>query len=63
LAGWQIVARFIVAQFIGEARTGYEWLIDGIAAAIGAVVASAAAASRSARRSGAIFCTVMSVSL
>jgi len=30
----------IVAQFIGEARTGYEWLADAIAAAVGAVVAS-----------------------
>jgi uncharacterized membrane protein YeaQ/YmgE (transglycosylase-associated protein family) len=30
----------VIAQFIGEARTGYEWLVDGIAAVIGAVVAS-----------------------
>lgn len=30
----------VVAQFIGEARTGFEWLVDGIAAALGAVVAS-----------------------
>lgn len=30
----------VVAQFIGEARTGFEWLADGIAVAIGAVVAS-----------------------
>lgn len=30
----------IVAQFIGETRTGYEWLVDGIAAAIGALIAS-----------------------
>lgn len=30
----------VVAQFIGETRTGYEWLVDGIAAALGAVVAS-----------------------
>ena len=30
----------VVAQFIGETRTGYEWLVDGIAAAIGAVIAS-----------------------
>ena len=30
----------VVAQFIGETRTGYEWLIDAIAAAIGALVAS-----------------------
>jgi hypothetical protein len=30
----------VVAQFVGETRTGFEWLADGIAAAIGAVVAS-----------------------
>ena len=30
----------VVAQFIGEVRTGYEWLADFIAAAIGAVIAS-----------------------
>src|SRR6185369_3314834 len=30
----------VIAQFIGETRTGYEWLADGIGAAIGAVVAS-----------------------
>lgn len=30
----------VVAQFIGEARTGYEWLVDGIAAAFGAIIAS-----------------------
>lgn len=30
----------VVAQFIGETRTGYEWLVDGIAFAIGAVFAS-----------------------
>jgi hypothetical protein len=30
----------VVAQFIGEARTGYEWLADAVAAALGAVVAS-----------------------
>jgi|GEM_PF-5478921 uncharacterized membrane protein YeaQ/YmgE (transglycosylase-associated protein family) len=30
----------VIAQYIGEARTGYEWLADGIAAVIGAVVAS-----------------------
>jgi uncharacterized membrane protein YeaQ/YmgE (transglycosylase-associated protein family) len=30
----------VVAQFIGEARTGFEWLADAIAAALGAVVAS-----------------------
>ncbi len=30
----------VIAQFIGETRTGYEWLVDGVAAAIGALVAS-----------------------
>lgn len=30
----------VVAQFIGEANTGYEWLVDGIAAAFGAIIAS-----------------------
>jgi hypothetical protein len=44
-AGWiAIVAGAllfgIVAQFIGETRTGYEWLADGIAAGLGAVIAS-----------------------
>ena len=29
-----------IAQFIGEARTGYEWLVDAIAAAIGALIGS-----------------------
>lgn len=45
LGGWAIlVAGSLVfggiAQFIGETRTGYEWLIDAIAAAVGALVAS-----------------------
>jgi uncharacterized membrane protein YeaQ/YmgE (transglycosylase-associated protein family) len=30
----------VLAQFIGETRTGYEWLIDAIAAGTGAIVAS-----------------------
>jgi uncharacterized membrane protein YeaQ/YmgE (transglycosylase-associated protein family) len=30
----------VIAQFIGETRTGYEWLADGVAAALGAVIAS-----------------------
>lgn len=30
----------VVAQIVGETRTGYEWLVDGIAAAIGALFAS-----------------------
>lgn len=30
----------VIVQFIGETKTGYEWLIDAIAAALGAVIAS-----------------------
>ena len=30
----------VIAQLIGETRTGYEWLIDAIAAGFGAIVAS-----------------------
>jgi uncharacterized membrane protein YeaQ/YmgE (transglycosylase-associated protein family) len=30
----------VVAQFVGQTRTGFEWLVDAIAVAIGAVVAS-----------------------
>jgi len=30
----------VVAQLIGETRTGYEWLVDAIGAGIGAIVAS-----------------------
>jgi hypothetical protein len=30
----------VVAQFVGQAGTGYEWLIDAAAFALGAVVAS-----------------------
>jgi len=45
LWGWALIvvgalAFGVIAQFVGETRTGYEWLIDAIAAAIGAVVAS-----------------------
>jgi uncharacterized membrane protein YeaQ/YmgE (transglycosylase-associated protein family) len=29
-----------VAQSVGEARTGYEWLVDGVAAFAGAVIVS-----------------------
>jgi uncharacterized membrane protein YeaQ/YmgE (transglycosylase-associated protein family) len=29
-----------VAQFVGETRTGFEWLVDAIAAGAGAVIAS-----------------------
>jgi uncharacterized membrane protein YeaQ/YmgE (transglycosylase-associated protein family) len=30
----------VVAQFIGETRTGYEWFVDAIGAGVGALVAS-----------------------
>src|SRR6476660_5456505 len=45
LGGWAIliVGSLIfggVAQFVGETRTGYEWVVDAIAAGIGALVAS-----------------------
>jgi len=45
VAGWLVLFAGallfgVVAQFIGETRTGYEWLVDGIAAALGAVIAS-----------------------
>lgn len=45
LGGWIVlivgaVLFGVVAQNIGEARTGYEWLVDSIAAGIGALVAS-----------------------
>jgi uncharacterized membrane protein YeaQ/YmgE (transglycosylase-associated protein family) len=30
----------VLAQSIGETRTGYEWLIDAVAAGTGAIVAS-----------------------
>jgi uncharacterized membrane protein YeaQ/YmgE (transglycosylase-associated protein family) len=34
------VAFGLVAQFIGEARTGFEWFVDALAFGIGAVAAS-----------------------
>lgn len=45
LGGWLVLFAGallfgVIAQFIGETRTGYEWLVDGIAAALGAVIAS-----------------------
>ena len=45
LGGWAalIVGALVfgvVAQFVGETRTGYEWLVDAVAAGIGALVAS-----------------------
>ena len=43
--GWLVVIAGalvfgVIAQFIGETRTGYEWLLDGIGAFAGAVIAS-----------------------
>ena len=45
LGGWLMLivgalAFGLLAQFVGEAQFGYEWIPDGIAAAIGALVAS-----------------------
>ncbi len=45
IGGWMllIVGALVfgaVAQFVGETRTGYEWLVDAIAAGIGALAAS-----------------------
>jgi uncharacterized membrane protein YeaQ/YmgE (transglycosylase-associated protein family) len=45
LGGWivLIVGALVfgaVAQFVGETRTGYEWVVDAIAAGIGALAAS-----------------------
>jgi len=45
LGGWivLIVGALVfgaVAQFVGETRTGFEWLVDAAAAGIGALVAS-----------------------
>jgi uncharacterized membrane protein YeaQ/YmgE (transglycosylase-associated protein family) len=43
--GWLVIVAGallfgVIAQFIGEARTGFEWLVDAIAAGLGAVIAS-----------------------
>ena len=43
LGGWilLVVGALVfggVAQFIGEARTGYEWLVDAVGAGIGALI-------------------------
>jgi uncharacterized membrane protein YeaQ/YmgE (transglycosylase-associated protein family) len=45
LAGWFLVIAGAVifgfiAQYIGETRTGYEWLVDGVAAVLGALIGS-----------------------
>ncbi|HEU4571050.1 MAG TPA: hypothetical protein VFR93_00055 [Candidatus Limnocylindrales bacterium] len=43
--GWAILivgalAFGVIAQFVGETRTGYEWAVDAVGAFIGALVAS-----------------------
>ncbi len=30
----------VIAQFVGETKTGYEWLVDAIAFGVGALIAS-----------------------
>lgn len=30
----------VIAQFVGETRTGFEWLVDGVGAGVGALAAS-----------------------
>ena len=45
LGGWLVLLAGallfgVIAQFVGETHTGYEWLVDGVAAALGAVIAS-----------------------
>jgi hypothetical protein len=45
LVGWIVVIAGallfgVIVQFLGEVRTGYEWLVSGVAAGIGAIVAS-----------------------
>lgn len=45
IAGWVVLivgslVFGVAAQVIGETRTGYEWLVDSVAVAIGALVAS-----------------------
>jgi uncharacterized membrane protein YeaQ/YmgE (transglycosylase-associated protein family) len=45
LGGWAIliigsVLFGLIAQFVGETRTGFEWLVVAVGAAIGALVAS-----------------------
>jgi uncharacterized membrane protein YeaQ/YmgE (transglycosylase-associated protein family) len=37
---WSSGPRFRVIASFGETRTGYEWLVDAIAAGIGALIAS-----------------------
>jgi uncharacterized membrane protein YeaQ/YmgE (transglycosylase-associated protein family) len=45
LTGWAVLLVGallfgVIAQFVGETRTGYEWLIDAVAVVLGALVAS-----------------------
>jgi hypothetical protein len=45
LGGWLLLIAAalvfgVVAQFVGDATTGYEWLVDGIAAVAGGLIAS-----------------------
>jgi uncharacterized membrane protein YeaQ/YmgE (transglycosylase-associated protein family) len=45
LGAWVLVivgalAFGVIAQFIGDARTGWEWLVDAVAVAVGAIAAS-----------------------
>ena len=45
IGGWilLIVAALVfgaIAQYVGETRTGFEWLVDAIAAGVGALAAS-----------------------
>jgi uncharacterized membrane protein YeaQ/YmgE (transglycosylase-associated protein family) len=45
IGGWALVVIGavvfgVLAQFVGQTRTGYEWLVDSIAAGFGAIVAS-----------------------
>ena len=45
IGGWLVVFAGallfgVIAQFLGETRTGYEWLVDGLAVGVGAVIAS-----------------------
>jgi uncharacterized membrane protein YeaQ/YmgE (transglycosylase-associated protein family) len=45
LLGWGVVivgalAFGVAAQFVGQTRTGYEWLIDAVAVVAGALIAS-----------------------
>lgn len=45
LGGWLVIFAGallfgVIAQFLGEVRTGYEWLVDSIGFGVGAVIAS-----------------------